>query len=99
MNDSKTDTNKPILTTTEVATLLQISKQTVFEWTAKKIIPSHKIGTQCRYSRREIMELVGDKETEQGDPVTEWLLDQLNKRRQELTAKEVKARTTTALND
>jgi excisionase family DNA binding protein len=96
MSENKIDTIKPILTTAEVAALLQISTQTAFRWTARKIIPAHKVGNVLRYSRREIMELVGDKESEENDPVTEWLLDQLNKRRQELTAVEEKARTTKA---
>ena len=100
MSDSKINTNKSVLTTTEVAELLEISEATVWDWAARKIIPSHKIGSKCRFNRREIMALVGGDESldNANDPITTWLIDQLNKRRQELAVTGT-ARTTAALND
>jgi excisionase family DNA binding protein len=71
-----------ILTVQDVAELLQLSEQTVRTLTAKNEIPSYRIGNIVRYNRSEIMNLFGGRFD--SDPVLDWLLEQINKRRREL---------------
>ena len=86
MNDNKIDANKPVLDTQETAALLGVTTSAIKDWSTTGVIPSHKIGGVRRYNRREIMALVGGDNpvNDSTDPITAWLIDQLNKRRQEL---------------
>ena len=86
MNTKNFDINKPVLNAHEVAELLGVTMSSVTRWTSTGVLPAHKIGSINRYNRREIMALVGgdDSLDNSNDPITAWLIDQLNKRRQEL---------------
>jgi hypothetical protein len=86
MNDKNSGLIKPVLNAHEVSELLGVTVAAVARWTSTGVLPSHKIGSINRYNRREIMDLVGgDNPTnDSGDPITTWLIEQLNKRRNEL---------------
>lgn len=49
---------KPLLTTAEVAELFSLSKRTVINWRAKKILPHYRIGGRIIYKRDEVMAFI-----------------------------------------
>lgn len=46
------------LTVEQIADHLQVSKETIYRWLDKKLIPAHKIGRQWRFQANEIDEWV-----------------------------------------
>jgi excisionase family DNA binding protein len=45
-----------MMTIEETAKLLRITRQTLYDWTKKKEIPSYKLGRRVLYKREEIDE-------------------------------------------
>ncbi len=42
------------LTVEQIADHLQVSKETIYRWLDKKLVPAHKIGRQWRFQSREV---------------------------------------------
>ena len=56
---------KEILTASQVAALLQVHLRTVYKLAQKGTIPGRKFGGGWRFSRSEILKMVGSNEEEE----------------------------------
>lgn len=52
------DTSTRWLTVEQIAEHLQVSKETIYRWLDRKLIPAHKIGRQWRFQSFEVDEWI-----------------------------------------